>query len=452
MDVSRAVMFQIRGPKKKYWYLRIKRQNKPGYFQRSTGETNKITATRVAETLYRQFIHDEIAGVVPSGRRNFNRLFVRFVNEWDDPPLTESRKATLMRMFSCYFSEFFEKYSVQQVDTQLVREYIDWRREYWERKKKKGLPLPNHYRAVPSNTTLRGEKSVIVQFLGWCAYKSILPYAPKIHIRYFGPGRQDRYNQGVLKRWGHAADPHQLDQIEARLRAEFDTRRKFVDALAIRRLYYFIKIVRHCNLRPGTEATSLQWKHIKFRKSRKYPGVSIPIISVPKGKVGARTAIGDLYSAAIFDEWRLWLRRGCISEWGVEQSYGEDDDHIFIHYQGGPEPVRNLSMMFSNWIKKFNLQYNDAGKSICLYSIRSSEINRMIRTTDWPMAKIADAFGTSTEAISRRYNQAFMDKYSDEYVQQGSIKNPQKVTPAQLERAEYNRLVLNHPEYISDDF
>lgn len=400
---DKTVIYQLASTSKpRSWYIRIKRKG-TGYYQESLGETNKVVAMIQAEKVWFNFRNAENKGLDYRQITTFPELFMRFLSAhtW-----SKSRLTRVSHIYKRYFVEFFASYEIEDIDNEVFKKYLAWRLRYWQLKKQQGEAVPGNSKNKPAASTIRSERQILIQFLKWCKSEHLLLTVPAISTR---------YDETVIKRIevkrtrGLPMTDTQYARALMLLRnwsIRNNTENNWLRAFARKRLFYFILINTACLLRMGTEATMLKWSDLTIIDSKTRPGIKIGMWRVSHGKTGGREqpAISTYRGLLHILRWRQ------ISK---VYGFGEDDDFVFPNYDGTQIRTFYLNKLLTGKLKEWEITTTPAGTRITLYSFRATAISRRIRKTDWDIAKIAAAAGTSIATISKHYAREWVEQNPD---------------------------------------
>jgi hypothetical protein len=422
-DPERVAIYK-RADKGDRWYVRIKlEQGKKRYTRKSLQTSDLSEAKRRAHALWREIITAEDRGVV-YGDTNFSTLFARFIQSHD---WKQERLDRIQHVFTRYFSEYFGTMSVKHLQKDQYVSYLRWRWDYWELQEKAGRPLPySHGKKAkhPSNSTLRSERQILVQFLKWCEAERIISDRPVLEWDFSKlriPVRKEK-NRGI------AIEQSQYRSIIGRMRhysgietwkrsmllgddpmAAFESERATV-VWARLRLYYFVLLTGHALLRQGTEATRLRWRNVRHKVSRE--GRHYAELWVREGKKGERDYPALVPAGNAYKQFLEWA--------SIAKSFGclEDDHHIFGSLDGEEAPAHYIGRLHSRFLKAEGHQYHEGQPDtrITLYSYRHTAISRRITEWRWDPLRVAEAANTSLMTISKSYAHDWKRARADSYV------------------------------------
>jgi len=401
-EPAKCCIYQIATTKKpRSWYVRVKKQG-TGYHQESLETSNKELAMEKAKNVWRQYRNAEDRGVT-YGNSDFNSLFMRFL---DGYTWGAHRYIRVSHIYKRFFSDYFGKIDIQDVDNGEWKRYLDWRLDYWAVAEAKGQHVPGNAKRKPSQATIRSERQLLVQFLKWCNENGHLASVPSISVRY-DAGTEKRIEMKRTR--GLPMTAHQYASAIKRLSnwsMKQNDEDHWIRRYARQRLFFFILITTSCLLRMGTEATNLKWKHLDFFDSKRYPGTKIACWRITHGKTGGRdqpavsTYAGTLYILR-------WLK--LCKEYG----FGKPDDYVFANWDGERVPTFYLNKTLTKKLAEWGITETPAGTRITLYSFRATAISRRIVKAGWDIQLVAEAANTSIATISKHYTKEWVEAAPD---------------------------------------
>ena len=436
----RTLMFQITTTKKpRSWYVRVRRKD-GSYFQQSLDETNRAEAQRKAQQIYFEVLTAENKGVI-YGKNTFKRIFERFVQEKN---FNKGRKASVLSRYKRYLV-WFDDYEVHNINQNLFNKYIVWRCQYWENytitdaEKNVGkYGRGGVYRTapIPSATSLKAERQILIQVLRFAVQKNLLDVPPLIDsdMRRYESNQDVKIN--FKKSRGKAIPDKQFRAIMGRLRhwAIVGNDEKHPEhRFARQRLWYFILITNNSLVRQGTEATGLKWSDLGYVKSKVEKNRRIYFFTIREGKkqkLGEEDSIKVLTPAGL--KFLLEWRKICRDEW-AKYELGKDSDFIFPKLNGDRVDTTYLSRMFRRRLKDWDdfengkiFSEDPTGTNITLYSFRHTKITNLLIHSGRSAADVAKMADTSLLQISRAYFNTEMlanaDKYSDHSMARNALE------------------------------
>lgn len=446
----RCVMFQLKKTSEpRSWYIRIRREDGT-YFQTSLDETNRAEAIRKAQQVYFEFTTASNRGVV-YGKNTFKRIYSRFINE---KHFNAARKSTIESRYRRYLT-WFDNYEVHNIKQKLFDEFIVWRCNYWKnygelkdtdvRLGRYGRGGAYNRKEIPSATTLKQDRQILIQVLRYACQKNLLDVVPEIDSNMKRYADMDGVNISFKKTRGKAIPDKQFKSIIGKLRSYCISKNKEPNPerrFARHRIWYFIMITNNSMLRPGTEATRLKWSDLGKVPSRKSPGEFIYYFNVREGKkqrYGHDDSIKMITPNGL-KQLLMW-RKLCTEEY-KEFNIGNDEDFIFPKLDKSELQTHYMSRMFRKILKKWDeedliiaekknrkpklFSEDSTGTNITLYSFRHTKIVNLLIYSGRPASEVAQMADTSLLTLSRAYLQTQMladaDRYADHSINRDAFE------------------------------
>lgn len=307
--------------------------------------------------------------------------------------------------------------------------------EKLEQERRSGTPVFNISK-VPAVSTLRGERQVMVQFLGYCVREQYISQLPLLRAKI-------ENIEGVVasrnRKKAKALDPDLEGNIERALRDYCLDRGQDDDNWLRRfgraRLYFFIYWSRHSLIRPSSELTHVKWRDVEIQDSQKHDGYKLALINVLNSKTGKpRLAVMPYGQTELIFRWRDYCKT--FNTLTNSNMFGKQEDYVFPSYKGGHELVEThlLGRLLARNLKLWGLNRTEDGRIVTMYSIaRHTGITRRIERSNWDVGRIATAAGTSIQAISSSYYEAFIRQNPDRWAMTFRNGKP-TLTERKLER------------------
>jgi hypothetical protein len=448
----RCLMYQIATTSKpRSWYLRVRRKDGT-YFNQSLEETNRAEALRLAQQVYIEILSAETRGVV-YGKHTFKRLFEMWFKQHNTG---KERKYAIKSRYKRYLN-WFDNYEVHNINETTFAKYLLWRVSYWENyeikesergvgKHKKGGVY--HTTQVPSQTSLKAERQILIQVLRWASSRSLLDVVPVINSDMRAYEAEHTELKGKInykKTRGNPIPDANFKRIMGKLRhwaIEDNTDLHKEHSYARLRLYYFILITNNSLIRLGTEATRLRWKDLGRVKSKQDKDVWLYYFEIKEGKkqrYGEDETIKFLTPAGLVYllQWRKIQQE--------RYSIGfKDDEFVFSQVNGGETPTSYMSRLFRRLLLKWDeegyaaakrarkhktyipLAHDKAGVSTSLYSFRHTKISNLLIHSGRSIAEVSRMADTSLLQISRAYFKTTMladaDRYADMSIDRNAVE------------------------------
>ena len=448
----RCLMYQIaKTSEPRSWYLRVRRKD-GSYFHQSLEETNRADAIRLAQELYFEIRTAENRGVV-YGKNTFKRIFTRWMKQHQTG---EGREATVMSRYTRYLT-WFDNYEIHNINELTFAAYLVWRVSYWDNYELK----PNetnigkfnrggvyNTRKIPSATSLKSERQILVQCLRWACSRSLLDVVPIINSDMRAYEKANTELKGKInhkKTRGSAIPDRIFNRIMGKLRhwaIDSNTDTHPEHSYARYRLYYFILITNNSLIRPGTEATRLKWGELGRVTSKQDKDVWLYYFNIREGKkqrYGQDDTVKFLTPDGLLQ--LLKWRSLCQEKYDIGFS---DDDYVFPKVDGEHCDTHYMSRLFRRLLLRWDdegkekaqkarknkvyvpLAVDKQGTNITLYSFRHSKISNLLIHSGRTIAEVSRMADTSLLQISRAYFKTAMladaDRYADMSVDRTAVE------------------------------
>ena len=421
LDRKRILVFTLKDAVNKNYYVRIRKRNGKGYFQRSLKTDKLDVATTKAKQLYMEMWNVEDKGLEFSDAC-FSDTFPDFIKY---SGLSTHRQTRAKGIFNRYWSPYFRNIQLHKIDTKSYQEFLEWRVRYWDNVDLDELRASGdnvyHVNKRPTETTLKSEKQLFKQFLYWCETKRLIDVVPSLRIN-LKALLGDRFTSKRQK--SKALTRAQERRIQGKLRkfalTDGQKDKNKMRAYGRARLYYFINWARHTLIRPSTELTGLKWYDVEIMPSKKEPGRKIALINVRHSKTGEpRYAVMPYGQMNFVSDWHK------ISK---SNGFGKPNDYVFPAWEGGEVKTEAhiIGRLLRDKLKLWGEHLEDeTSKVITLYSLaRHTGITRRIEG-GWQVGQVATAAGSSVKQISMFYYQEFVranpDKWANTF-KDGKVK------------------------------
>jgi integrase len=286
----------------------------------------------------------------------------------------------------------------------MMEEFWGWRMNYWT--SGPGVERINEgrttfYKAVPSGSTLKSERTSFYQVLRWAHNQGFISMMPDSQ-----PPIRAKTGKEVAR---PAFTYDEYKQIRTYiLEKELEGFNKQPTSYGRRMFYNFVRLMFASGMRPN-ELFSLRWKHLTTfkRGDSLFARVAIP----PETKTGKRTTIpipGDFIKA--IEQVRMF-------------SKFQDKNDLIIHTWKGTK-VRGYPVQFENMLSGLNIVEDMYGDKRTPYSMRHSYITFRILYGDTSKDDIARNCGTSIGEIDDHYDHVLNEQKAESltYVDKNAIK------------------------------
>ena len=450
----RCLMYQIaKTSEPRSWYLRVRRQDGT-YFNQSLDESNRADALRKAQDIYIEILAAEKRGVV-YGKNTFKRLFEMWFAQHHTG---KGRKEAVLSRYTRYLT-WFDNYEVHNINEITFAKYLVWRVSYWDeyqiKDSEKNIGKHNrggvyHTTKIPSATSLKAERQILIQVLRWASSRSLLDVVPVIDSNMVNYQTSNTALKGKInhkKTRGSPIPDGVFNRIMGKLHhwAITDNKDKHPEhSFARERLYYFVLITNNSLIRQGTEATRLKWGDLGRVKSKQDKDVWIYYFEIKEGKkqrYGQDDTIKFLTTDGLVHllKWRQLQQK----KYDIGHT---DDEFVFPQVNGEECPTHYMSRLFRRCLIQWDnegiakakkartkknknyipLAHDRAGTSITLYSFRHTKISKLLIHSGRSIAEVSRMADTSLLQISRAYFKTAMladaDRYADMSVDRTAVE------------------------------
>ena len=452
---KRAQLFTLKSSKRKFWYIRILKKDKSGYFQKSLRTDVYDVAVSKAEEIYLEMWNSESRGLRFTDRK-FNPLFLEFMEQYD---FAEKRLIRVRGVFLRYFKPFFKNIRISRIDGKLFKDYLRWRVNYWQNAEIDGSLKDEissgkgiyNIAKIPRESTLKSERQILKQFLFYCAENHYIENIPSLKSSFKSiSGLREEMNYRGERIRSKSLSVDMERKIEIRLRRysliEGEKIKNRLKRFGRARLYYFIYICRHTLIRPSVEATSLLWSDLTIAPSKRHEGLEVAMLHVRNGKGGRpRYCVMPYGQIPLITRWRLLTRE--LSDGRL----GNENDFVFPKWDGTQAEATQIGRLLGVKLNDFGLKRDEQGKSISMYSVvRHTGISRRIVRSGWDVGQVATAAGTSISQISKYYYSEFIEQDPDRWAM--TFKNgipvltEKKIKKINAEVRKWENLLLSFKE------
>ncbi|MDC3264792.1 site-specific integrase [Planktomarina temperata] len=295
---------------------------------------------------------------------------------------------------SKFWHEYCGKKPVDKIDNALLRDYVDWRRDYYHR-----MPIdkrPKNHSLNPADKTLEWETTFALTVLKYAQERGYRGNKPTPTFRHKAQRTKTRpaftlKEYSVLykgiRRWMH----EEKDNAKWRYTREL--------------LRDYVLVLANSGMRVG-EANNLRIGDLeKFTDERGRENYAFNV----NGKTGKRYVILRA-SARRYVERTLERNAGWRDEWAKTAAVGakqhsrktaQHDDWLFRMPDGNK--IITLIDQFNEVLKRENITHNADGEKYTLYSLRHFYAVQMLRHGKVNVFDIARNMGTSVQIIESYY-------------------------------------------------
>ena len=460
---SRCWMYQVKKTKTpRSWYLRVRRLD-GSYYHQSLDEHNRAQAQRDAQEIYFEMLQGEKKGVI-YGKSTFARIYKQWFKQHQSG---EQRRKSINSRYTRYLT-FFDNYEIHNINEVSFGKYLEWRVNYWDNHEitAKEMNIGKHGRGgvyntreIPSATSLKNERQILVQVLRWASSRSLLDTVPVISSNMRVYETSNTALKGKIKHSktrGASIPSDILARIMGKLRYWALTGNNDPHPehrYARSRLYYFIMITYHSLLRQGTEATRMKWKDIGSIPSKKDKNVRLHYFNVKDGKKQRNHAEATIkFLNPDGTKYLLRWRKLCRDSYGLPAT---NEDFIFPKLDNAEVDTHYMTRLFRRQLLKWDAEGEEKAKrsrskkpyiplavdhnglNITLYSMRHTKITNLLIHSNRSIAEVSKMADTSLQQLSQAYFNTGMladaDKYADHSVNRDAVERQSDEDKAWIE-------------------
>jgi integrase len=295
---------------------------------------------------------------------------------------------------SKFWHEYCGKKAVDAIDNSVLREYVDWRRDYYLR-----MPVekrPKNHSMNPADKTLEWETTFALTVLKYATERGYRGNKPQPSYRHKAQLAKTRpaftikeYSRlyKAIRRWMH----EEKDNAKWRYTREL--------------LRDYVLVLANSGMRVG-EANNLRVGDIeKFTDGRGRENYAFDV----NGKTGKRQVILRATAKRYVDrtlernaKWReVWEKTGQDGAKRHNRKTAQHDDWLFRMPDGNK--IITLIDQFNEVLRRENIVHNADGEKYTLYSLRHFYAVQMLRHGKVNVFDIAKNMGTSVQIIEQYY-------------------------------------------------
>lgn len=375
-DFGTIVLYRRPDHKIPRWQCRINVRGSTGYEIRSCKSTDKTAAYLFAEELYRTLLlRQQQSGTIHS--KSFNSVF----KEWLKNIKSTNKSEQLIRGYEQRTEKYALKYwsntPIDQITEQSVIEFIQWRRENFDRRN-------------PAETTIIRELAPLKQIFTYAYKKKYIQERiefPRLSIK--GKNRphftRQEYNRLIIAL--------RKSMNDARKNRPQSFRYRFY-------LYYYVLVLANSGVRIG-ELRQLRWRDKEKAPSElNKDGICLWV----RGKTSKRQVIPQPNTKSYLD--RIFDFR--TKELGEQP---EEDEIVFCHRTG--VAVDSYKKGFTTLLEANSLRTDIEGNNHTLYSLRHTYATLRLEEGA-PHYLIAQNMGTSVQMLEKHYAKLTMASVADQ--------------------------------------
>lgn len=346
------------------WQARISIPGSPKFRRLSLKTRNLDDAKRTAADTWDK-LYNKVQNGGTINSKTYKAVALEFLKDLGFRADTKevSKAKTLSDRLIPYSVKFFASAKVDEIGKKEIAAYAEWR-------------LKNGLRKVPSNNTLRAERSAMLRVFKWAqdkGYLAVLPHVPQ-------PKGKDNRRPDFTRT--------EIDVLFNAMEIFIRTNKNGRTHRDRQMLCNYVRFMTFAGLRVG-EARRLTWKDIE---ERTIDGVDCFVLRV-SGKTGFREMIPQPPASAVLAEMKIARTAECN---GVL----ELDEPVFRNRKGGQ--VTSFKNGFQALVEFAQLDEGTTAKRRVIYSLRHSYATQMMAWST-NLFYLAHNMGTSVEMLERFY-------------------------------------------------
>ena len=414
------------------WWFRAKIEGRKGYIRRSTRETERVLAERVATDEWLNLRQKHGAGL---------SLTVKLVRDVIDDFLEEmtvtkqEQRAKYQRnTWYRYMDGYFGEHKVSELTDTVIEGYWNYRLGFYTwgdgvgrsevNKNRNGgskTTSSNNIKPQPSYGTLRAEASIINEFLAWC-YKDKQGYIGKKYVisarSAFKKNEQIALNRRpnfLRDEWRRIA--RNLESYADNTGAQKAERANAWHLRKRKMFRAYVMLLASTGLRVG-EARYLRWQDIDTKGEVLRVNVRGETSKVRKN----RTAFSHSDTMNKIMDW-----------WRDNTEFSGAEDLVFYNVDtDGNQQTCDVSTNFKTFLRSINVKgkndgmlRNADGEARTLYSLRHTYATMRLEEGVEVYA-LAKVMGTGVTQIEKHYGHVATERLMKEVIKGGSKKDTQQ--------------------------
>lgn len=301
--------------------------------------------------------------------------------------------STYLGILTKWVEAYFNKFDLDKIGDQTVRDYYDW--------------LETKFERPPAKSTINHHNTVIRAIFDRAANDKVINRGdiPKLTIKGYGRPNQRRPHFGI----------DEIQEMMESLHAYQEQADRFISRYKRHLMRHYVAFLLETGMRPGLEVETLTWDCIDEVLSPE--GKKCIRVWVLKGKRGHRKLIANDHASSTlgyllnYRETHRDLPTDRDWLWTAERAKHYHGQFIFAMPDG--TPLTGVSEMFKRFLIDTGLYTTINGEARSLYSCRHSFITFALIYKSLTVQEIAAQCGTCIEMISRHYSHVIPEMAAD---------------------------------------